>query len=86
MTDDHKLHVIEPIVTSDKFEYGLHRLSVPGGWLYWLQPAGGAMVTGFVPFHLELVSGASAESLNPSQEELVTKIATKPDDVIDGAS
>jgi hypothetical protein len=43
-----KLHTIEPIVTPDKFEMGVHRMRVPGGWLYWLQ-GGASTVSSFVP-------------------------------------
>lgn len=85
MADDRKLHVIEPIVTADKFEYGLHRMAVPGGWIYWLQPAGGAVVTAFVPLPAEppvLV----ADELNALQGQLVTKIADNSAEVTDGAS
>lgn len=43
------MHRIEAIVTPDRFELGVHRLRVPGGWLYWLQAAPGAPVSCFVP-------------------------------------
>ncbi len=43
------LHTIESIVTPDKTEYGVNRMRVPGGWIYWLQPSGGAVVSSFVP-------------------------------------
>ncbi|MDE2342929.1 MAG: hypothetical protein KGL63_05975 [Betaproteobacteria bacterium] len=46
--DDSKIHVVEPIVTADKFELGVHRLSVPGGWIYWLHSGAGLIGT-FVP-------------------------------------
>jgi len=42
------LHTVEPIVTPDRSEYGVNRMRVDGGWLYWLSP-GGAMVSAFVP-------------------------------------
>lgn len=45
---DNVLHKIEPIVTKDRFEYGVHRMRVPGGWIYWLQP-GGQVTSCFVP-------------------------------------
>lgn len=84
MSEDHKLHVIEPIVTGDKYEYGLHRLSVPGGWIYWLS-LGGAPLGTFVPLPLELAHGVSAELLNSAQEEMVAKIAA-PEPETYGAS
>jgi hypothetical protein len=44
------LHSVEPIVTPDSSEYGVARMRVPGGWIYWLQPAGvGSVVSTFVP-------------------------------------
>ena len=49
MPQDTPMHTIEPVVTPDRFELGAHRMRVPGGWLYWLQPAGGAFVSTFVP-------------------------------------
>src|SRR5208282_2778655 len=42
------LHTVEPIVTPDRSEYGVNRMRVDGGWLYWLSPSG-AMVSAFVP-------------------------------------
>ena len=44
-----ELHRIEPIVTKDKFECGVHRMSVPGGWIYWLTPPGALAMACFVP-------------------------------------
>jgi hypothetical protein len=82
MRDERELHVIEPIVTADKYEYGLNRLSVPGGWVYWLQPAGGTVVSTFVPLPLEvdLIQAESvrmnlnAEALNEMQDVMIDKI------------
>ncbi len=49
------LHKIEPIVTPDGFEVGVHRMTVPGGWIYWLSPAGQPIST-FVPDTSDAVS------------------------------
>jgi hypothetical protein len=43
------LHTIQGIVTPDGFELGVHRMRVPGGWLYWLAPMNGAYISSFVP-------------------------------------
>jgi hypothetical protein len=47
--DDVALHTIEPIVTPDRFELGVHRMRVAGGWIYWMTPVAGALVSSFVP-------------------------------------
>ena len=47
--DDVPMHTIQPIVTPDTFEYGVHRMRVPGGWLYWLHAAPGFPISTFVP-------------------------------------
>ena len=71
---DVPLHTIQPIVTPDKFECGVHRMRVPGGWLYWLQP-GGAMVASFVPDLSELgpVAAIAPEPLAPLKIEAVCR-------------
>jgi hypothetical protein len=59
------LHTIEPIVTPDQFEYGVHRMRVDGGWFYWLQPVGGACVSSFIPDSAPaVVAEAAAEAVS----------------------
>lgn len=53
MSDVPPLHTIEAIVTPDRFEYGVARIRLPGGFGYWLTPAAGAVVTFFVPDQAE---------------------------------
>lgn len=59
---DVPMHKIESIVTPDKNEFGVGRMRVPGGWMYWLQPMGGTYVYSFVPDVLEAMPLAASVS------------------------
>lgn len=70
-----ELHEIQPIVTPDRFEYGAHRMRVPGGWIYWLQPTGGALVSAFVP---DADADAADAAIKPGA--VIQRGATSPAD------
>lgn len=60
MANEVLIHTIEPIVTRDRFELGVHRLRVPGGWIYWLSPMNGSSISEFVPDYSVISEEASA--------------------------
>ena len=63
------LHKIEPIVTADRFECGVHRMAVPGGWIYWLTPPGAVTVGTFVPEPARQAADEGARAASGTEEE-----------------
>jgi hypothetical protein len=43
------LHEIESIVPPGPRHYPVRRMELAGGWLYWVEPAGGLIASSFVP-------------------------------------